>query len=165
MIKLLVLDVDGVMTDGGIIYDENGHETKRFDVKDGLGIKLAQKAGIEIAIISGRKSAVTELRSDELGIKRVYTGIKDKLECYTGLVQELGLSDENAAFIGDDVNDLALIKRVGFSATVADSFDYMKENAVYVCSRAGGKGAVREFIEEILKRNGQWEDIKRSFFS
>lgn len=165
MIDLLILDVDGVLTDGGIIYDENGHETKRFDVKDGLGIKLAQKAGIEVVIISGRRSRVIEIRAEELGIKRVFTGVKDKLACYESLRNELGASDAGAAYIGDDVNDMALLKRVGFSATVADSFDYMKENVDYVTSRGAGRGAVREFIEEILKRNGQWENIKKSFFS
>lgn len=165
MINVLILDVDGVLTDGGIIYDENGHETKRFDVKDGLGIKLAQKAGIEVVIISGRNSKVTELRADELGIKRVHTGVKDKLECYKAVIAELGLQDENAAYMGDDINDLALLRHVGLSCTVPDSFYYIKEDVDYITEKAAGRGAVREFIEEILKRNGQWEDIKNSYLS
>ncbi|MGD9808352.1 MAG: KdsC family phosphatase [Deferribacterales bacterium] len=164
-ISVLILDVDGVMTDGGIIYDENGHETKRFDVKDGLGIKLAQKCGIEIVIISGRKSIVTDLRTAELGIRRVYTGVKDKLECYRMLKEEMGISDANVAYMGDDLNDISLLKAVGFSATVADAFDYMKGIVDYVTVRGGGRGAVREFIEAILERNGQWEDIKSKFLS
>ncbi|PLX69672.1 MAG: 3-deoxy-D-manno-octulosonate 8-phosphate phosphatase [Denitrovibrio sp.] len=164
MINLLILDVDGVLTDGGIIYDEKGLETKRFNVKDGLGIKVAQKAGVEIAIISGRKSKVTDLRMEELGIKYVYTGIKDKLKCYEDLISELGIKDENVAYMGDDLNDMALLNRVELSATVADSFDYMKENVKFVATRSGGNGAVRELIEEILERNGLWSEIKKSFF-
>lgn len=164
-ITVLILDVDGVMTDGGIIYDENGHETKRFNVKDGLGIKLAQKSGLEIVIISGRKSVVTDLRSAELGISRVYTGVKDKLECYRLVKEEMGVKDENVAYIGDDLNDYALLNAVGFSATVSDAFDYMKGVVDYVTVRKGGDGAVRELIELILERNGQWEDIKNRFLS
>jgi 3-deoxy-D-manno-octulosonate 8-phosphate phosphatase (KDO 8-P phosphatase) len=163
MIKVLMLDVDGVLSDGGIIYDENGLETKHFNVKDGLGIKMAQGCGVEVIIISGRKSKVTDLRCKELGIERIYTGIKNKLDCYKKLKEELNISDENCAYMGDDLNDLALLKAVGLSATVADGFDYIKEQVDFVSSRDGGHGAVRELIEEILKRNGKWEDILKSF--
>ena len=165
MISVLIMDVDGVLTDGGIIYDENGHETKRFDVKDGLGIKVGQKSGLEFVIISGRKSVVTDLRAAELGIKRVFTGIKDKVKCYEELKAELGFDDSEVAYIGDDLNDIGLLSRVGFSATVADSFDYIKERVDYITTKPGGRGAVRELIEEILKRNGKWENIKNSFCS
>lgn len=164
MINVLILDVDGVLTDGGIIYDENGHESKRFNVKDGLGIKLAQKAGVEVVIISGRESKVTHIRAAELGIKRVFTGVKDKLACYEALKAELGLQDENTAYIGDDLNDISLLKKAGLSAAPADSFEYMREFVHYVTTRPAGHGAVREFVEEILKRNGQWENIRNSFF-
>jgi len=164
MIKVLFLDVDGVLSDGAIIYDENGVETKRFDVKDGLGIKLAQHAGIEIVIISGRKSKVTDVRCAELGIKRVNTGVKDKVECYESIKAEMNISDDETAYMGDDINDMALLKKVGLSATVDDAFDYMKESVKFVASRRGGNGAVRELIEEILKRNGQWEETLKSFF-
>lgn len=163
MIKLLILDVDGVLTDGKIIYDENGHETKHFNVKDGLGIKLAQQSGVEVAVISGRNSKVTELRCVELGIKRYFTGIKDKTECFEKIKSETGVKDWETAFIGDDLNDLKLLKRVGFSATLADSFDYIKSETDYVTKQAGGDGAVREFIEQILKKNGTWENILNSF--
>jgi 3-deoxy-D-manno-octulosonate 8-phosphate phosphatase (KDO 8-P phosphatase) len=163
MIKLLVLDVDGVLTDGGIIYDESGVETKRFDVKDGLGIKLAQNTGVEVAVISGRKSAVTEIRCRELGIKRCFTGIKNKVDCYRSLIDEIGITAEETAFIGDDVNDLALLRLSGFSATTSDSFDYIKSQVHYVTVRKGGHGAVREFIEKILEKNGVWENTLNSF--
>ena len=111
MIKLLILDVDGVLTDGKIIYDENGHETKHFNVKDGLGIKLAQKAGIEVAVISGRKSKVTDIRCAELGITRCHKGIKDKNECYESIKKDIGVRDTEVAFIGDDVNYLKSYKK------------------------------------------------------
>lgn len=164
MIKVLILDVDGVLTDGGIIYDDNGFETKRFDVKDGLGIKLAQKAGIEVVVISGRRSKVTDIRCNELGIKRYYTGVRDKVECYSMVKAELGIDDAEAAFIGDDINDLKLLKIVGFSATLSDSFDYIKSEVDYVTSRSGGYGAVREFIEQILVKNNQWQSTLNTYF-
>jgi 3-deoxy-D-manno-octulosonate 8-phosphate phosphatase (KDO 8-P phosphatase) len=164
MIKALFLDVDGVLSDGAIIYDENGVETKNFDVKDGFGIKMAQSEGIEIIIISGRKSKVTNLRCEELGIEKIYTGIKDKVECYDSIIKELGISDENTAYMGDDLNDMALLKKVGFSGTPADAFGYMKDNVDYVSHKDSGKGAVRDFIEKILERNGKWEKVLKSYF-
>lgn len=164
MIKALILDVDGVLTDGGIIYDDNGFETKRFDVKDGLGIKLAQKSGIEVIVISGRSSKVTDIRCSELGIKRCFTGVKNKVECYESVKAELGIDDSETAFIGDDINDLKLLKKVGFSATLSDSFDYIKSEVDYVTKRPGGRGAVREFIEQILTKNGVWQSTLNTFF-
>lgn len=164
MIKALILDVDGVLTDGGIIYDDNGFETKRFDVKDGLGIKLAQRAGIEVVVISGRNSKVTDIRCRELGIKRYFTGVRDKVECYNEVKAELGITDAETAFIGDDINDLKLLKLVGFSATTADSFEYVKSEVSYVTGRRGGEGAVREFIEQILMKNGIWQNILSTYF-
>jgi 3-deoxy-D-manno-octulosonate 8-phosphate phosphatase (KDO 8-P phosphatase) len=164
MIKVLMLDVDGVLSDGGIYYDANGHETKRFDVKDGLGIKLAQKAGIEVIIVSGRVSDVTDLRAAELGITRVFTGVKDKLECYNAIRAELGAEDHECAYMGDDVNDLKLLKKVGLSAAPVCAFEYVRKEVDYITERRAGNGAVREFIEEILKRNGQWENIQKSFY-
>lgn len=163
MIKLLILDVDGVLTDGGIVYDGNAVETKRFNVRDGLGIKLAQQSGIEVAVISGRKSEVTEIRCRELGITKYYTGIKDKTECYEKIKSEMGIRDSETAFIGDDLNDLKLLKKVGFSATPSDAFDYVKSEVDYVTVLSSGNGAVREFIDHILKKNGSWEKILNSF--
>ncbi|UOD34001.1 HAD-IIIA family hydrolase [Deferribacteraceae bacterium V6Fe1] len=166
MIKLLVLDVDGVLTDGKIIYNEFGAETKNFHVRDGLGIKMAQKAGIDIAIISGRKSKVTELRANELKIEHVFTGVDNKLLCLRELCDKLGidLSDE-VAFIGDDINDISILKECAFSGTVDDAPEYVKKNVHFISNFNGGNGAVREFIEAILMRNGQWENIFKSYLA
>jgi 3-deoxy-D-manno-octulosonate 8-phosphate phosphatase (KDO 8-P phosphatase) len=164
MIKLLVLDVDGVLTDGKIIYTESGHEIKNFNVRDGLGIKMAQKANITVAIISGRESRVTELRAKELKIEHVFTGIDNKLDCLDKLCEKLGIVlDKETAFIGDDINDIAILKRCAFSGTVADAPYYIKKEVNFVSNFKGGNGAVREFIEAILMRNEQWEDIYKSY--
>jgi 3-deoxy-D-manno-octulosonate 8-phosphate phosphatase (KDO 8-P phosphatase) len=163
MIKLIILDVDGILTDGKISYSSNGDEIKNFNVKDGLGIKMAQKAGIEIAIISGRNSIPTAIRAKELDIKEVHQGIKNKKEIFHLILKKLNIKQEETAFIGDDYNDLQLLKEVGFSATVADAPDLLKKNTNLQINKNGGNGAVRDFIEEILKRNGQWKDIINTF--
>lgn len=161
-IKALFLDVDGVLTDGKIIYNEKGEEIKHFNVHDGLGIKLAMAAGIDIVIISGRKSAVTDYRAAELGI-RAYTGVGDKAVLYKELRDERGLKDSQCAAIGDDINDLGILRLSGLSATVADAPDYVKQTADFITPSKGGEGAVREFIEYILKECGHWEKILKSF--
>ncbi len=162
-IKLLILDVDGVLTDGKITYTESGEEIKSFNVKDGLGIKLLQKAGIEVAIISGRKSKVTEIRANELGIEKIFQGIADKKEIFNELINELKITKEETAFIGDDFNDVLLLKEVGYSATVLNSPNELKEIVDVVINAKGGEGAVRIFIENILKRNNQWKNIINTY--
>jgi 3-deoxy-D-manno-octulosonate 8-phosphate phosphatase (KDO 8-P phosphatase) len=162
-IKLLILDVDGVLTDGKITYTESGEEIKSFNVKDGLGIKLLQKAGIEVAIISGRKSKVTEIRANELGIEKIFQGIADKKEIFNELINELKITKEETAFIGDDFNDVSLLKEVGYSATVLNSPNELKEIVDVVINAKGGEGAVRIFIENILKRNNQWKNIINTY--
>ncbi|MCM2265777.1 MAG: HAD family hydrolase, partial [Desulfuromonadales bacterium] len=158
-IRLLLLDVDGVMTDGRIIYDDHGGETKAFDVKDGHGIKLLQRAGIRVGIITGRQSTVVDRRAMELGIELVYQGAKDKLVPYRELLQRTGLDDEQVAYVGDDLPDLPILRRVGFAATVADAVDEVKPYAHYVTQRAGGRGAVREICDLLLKETGRWENV------
>jgi len=164
MIKLLILDVDGVLTDGRIIYDENGVEYKNFNVKDGLGIGLVKKAGILVYIISGRFSKVTELRAKELGVDKVFQNVDDKLEIFEQIKRETGVVNEEAAFIGDDINDLKLLKTVGFSAAVADASEDIKKHVSVVLQNPGGSGAVREFVEKILKNNGLWERITKQYY-
>lgn len=165
MIKALILDVDGVLTDGKIIYSADGVETKNFHVRDGLGIKLIQSSGVEVIIISGRPSKVTELRAAELGIKHVFTGIKDKLAVLNELCGTIGLALSECAAIGDDINDLPVLKAVGISATVGDAASYVKDNVDFVCSLAGGSGAVREFIDHIIMRDGHWEKTLSTYLS
>ncbi len=153
-IKMLVLDVDGVMTDGSIILDSHGNETKAFHVRDGHGIKLVQKAGVRVAIITGRSSEVVNIRAGELGITEVHQGAADKLPVYDSLVSKYGLRDEQVAYIGDDSVDLSILMRVGFAAAVADADPSIRPHVDLIAKSKGGRGAVREIINFILKNRG-----------
>lgn len=164
-IKVLLLDVDGIMTDGRVIYDNNGVETKAFDVKDGHGLKLIQRAGIRVGIITGRSSRVVELRARELGIDILYQGAKDKMIPYAEILSSHGYSDEEIAYMGDDVVDLPILRRVGFSATVSDAVDEVKPLVHYVTKRAGGRAAVREVCDLLLKETGAWEQVTGKYFN
>ncbi|KAA0258191.1 HAD-IIIA family hydrolase [Deferribacter autotrophicus] len=159
MIKYIFLDVDGVLTDGAIIYGEHCGEIKNFNVRDGLGIKLAIRLGYEIFVLTGRNSNVTKQRCKELGITNVFQGLDNKVKIYEEIKRKYNFSDNEAAYIGDDINDISLLKKVGFSATVNDAPDYVKDVVDFIVPVDGGKGAVRVFIEEIIKRNGQWEKV------
>ena len=150
-IKLLLLDVDGVMTDGAIILDCNGNEQKAFHVRDGHGIKLAQKAGIMIGLITGRSSEVVKRRANELGIKEVHQGIHDKIVVYEELLTKFGFRDDDVAFMGDDSVDLAILKRAGLAVTVSDADPSVTPHVDLITKAAGGRGAVRELINLILK--------------
>lgn len=150
-IKLLLLDVDGVMTDGTIILDNQGNETKAFHVRDGHGIKLAQKAGIMIGIITGRSAEVVNVRARELGIQEVHQGAKEKIVVYDALVSQYGLRDEEVAYIGDDIVDVPIFKRVGLAAAVADADPSVRTHVDLITKSEGGRGAVREVINLILK--------------
>jgi 3-deoxy-D-manno-octulosonate 8-phosphate phosphatase (KDO 8-P phosphatase) len=158
-IKLLILDVDGVMTDGSIILDNDGNEYKRFHVRDGHGIKMIQRAGITVGIITGRKSKVVEMRAQELGIKEVYQRIFQKSAVYEDLLKKYNCTDENAAFMGDDIVDQELVKKAGLTAAPSDAEEEIKELTDLVMKRGGGRGAVREFIDIILKSSGLWERV------
>ena len=158
-IKLLILDVDGVMTDGSIIMDHEGNELKRFHVRDGHGIKMLKRAGIMTAIISGRKSRVLTIRAKELGITEVFQKIYKKSEVYEQLLAKYDYKDENIAFMGDDVVDQELLKKAGLSAAPADAEEVARKYADLVMTKNGGRGAVREFIDIILKQSGLWEKV------
>lgn len=164
-IRLLLLDVDGVMTDGRIIYDDHGCETKAFDVKDGHGIKLLQRAGIQVGIITGRQSAVVSHRAAELGIGLLYQGVRDKLLPFHEILEKTGLPAEAIAFVGDDLIDLPVLLRVGFAATVADAVEEIKPYVHHVTARPGGRGAVREVCDLILKSSGRWEKVAARYFA
>lgn len=164
-IKLLLLDVDGVLTDGRIIYDSQGGETKAFDVKDGHGLKLVQRAGIQVGIITGRQSQVVARRAEELGIKIVHQGAKDKTVPFLEILETLTLLPEEVAYVGDDIVDLPVMRKVGFAATVADAVDDVKAYADMVTERRGGRGAVREICDFLLRESGRWSAVTDHYFS
>lgn len=160
-IKLLVLDVDGVLTDGGITVDSKGEELKTFHVRDGHGIKLLMNSGVKVAIISGRSSKALEKRAKDLGITELYQKKEKKAAVYERLIKKLGVRDSEAAFIGDDILDLPVLKKVALPVAVADAVDEVKSVSLMVTSSPGGRGAVREVAECILKAKGLWDDIVR----
>jgi len=157
MIELLVFDVDGCLTDGSITYSENGDEIKSFSVKDGLAISTWIRMGKKAAIITGRRSKIVERRAKELGLNYLFQGVHNKDEVLEGIRKELGIKYENIAAIGDDLNDSKMLSSVGKSFTPADGSEYIKNICDVVLYTDGGKGAVREMIESIVKENGEEE--------
>ena len=155
-LRLLVLDVDGVLTDGGLWTTETGEVLKRFDVRDGLGIRLLQQAGLEVAWLSGGKSGATEQRARYLGISHVLTGVRDKPAALAALQAQLGVSRAESAFVGDDLNDLAVRPAIGLLVCTADAVAPLRQRADWVLDRNGGDGAVRRLAEEILRARGEW---------
>ena len=162
-VQLLLLDVDGVLTDGGVTWTNDGVEQKTFSIRDGLGIRLWQQAGGRTGIITGRSSRVVQLRAEELGIGIVRQGIGDKLEAATAVLAEHGLGWEQAAFVGDDLPDLPVVMRCGVGVAVADACPELVAAATLVTRRPGGRGAVREVIERLLEARGQWDAIVHRF--
>lgn len=156
-IKVLAMDVDGVMTDGRIIYDGNGRELKFFDVHDGYGIARCRQAGLRTAVISARSSRAVRARTDDLEIDRVYLDASPKLEAYADMLKKFGVMNEEVCFIGDDLPDLGILKRVGFAVAVRNAAPELKTMAHYVTKSLGGRGAVREVAEKILKAQGKWD--------
>ncbi len=154
-IKLLLLDVDGVLTDGTIILDNQGNELKAFHVRDGHGIKLAQRSGIAIGIITGRKSEVVNIRARELGIQEVYQGAHEKILAYESVIAKYGVEDGEVAYMGDDIVDVEIFKRVGMAVGVADADPAIRPHVDLITKTEGGRGAVREFINFVLKSQGK----------
>ena len=158
-IKLLILDCDGVLTDGRILITAEGDEMKAFDVRDGHGIVMLHRAGLRTAIISGRQSAVVQRRAKELGIAHVHEMAWVKLEPYQKILEEEGLDDTQVCYVGDDVVDLPLLRRAGLAIAVADAVAEVKGYSHYVTKAGGGRGAVREVIELLLKAQGKWDEL------
>jgi 3-deoxy-D-manno-octulosonate 8-phosphate phosphatase (KDO 8-P phosphatase) len=158
-IKLVILDVDGVMTDGRIVIDDNGVETRNFDIKDGMGVVVMMMSGVEVAIITSKKSGAVRHRAEELKIKRFHEGIKKKTEPYEEMLKEMNITDAQVAYVGDDLVDLSMMKRVGLPIAVGDAVEDVKQHAAYVTKARGGYGAVREVAEMILKAQGKWDKI------
>ena len=149
-IRLLLLDVDGVMTDGGLYYSGRGEQLKKFDVKDGYGIVKLRRFGIPVGIITGRVSKIIERRAEELGITELHQNLHDKLSAYNRIKKRFGLHDTEVAYIGDDEPDLPILKRAGFSAAPADAVSRVLKVVHYTCKHRGGHGAVREVIDMIV---------------
>lgn len=156
-IVLMGFDVDGVLTDGTLYFSSQGDEIKAFSSLDGHGIKMLQRAGIEVAIISGRSSRALELRAKNLGIAELHMGIADKRALLTQLAARRGIELAQAGYMGDDVVDLPVLKACGFSATVADAHHEVLSRVDYVAARGGGRGAVREVCDLMLRAQGKWD--------
>lgn len=158
-IKLVILDCDGVMTDGSIIYSEHGGETKAFNVRDGHGIKLLKSVGIECAIITARSSEVLKRRASELGIEHLYQKELDKAAAYNKLLLNCKCEPDETLYMGDDIIDIPVFTRVGVAVAVADAVDELLARADYVTEKCGGRGAVREVAEIIMKVQGKWPSV------
>jgi 3-deoxy-D-manno-octulosonate 8-phosphate phosphatase (KDO 8-P phosphatase) len=153
-VRLAGFDVDGVLTDGALYYTDAGEEFKAFNAQDGHGIKMLQESGVAIVIITSRKSKLMERRAENLGIQRVYQGVENKLEAMNALLQQLGLTLEQASYMGDDVLDLPLMRCCGYAASVPEAPAIVRQHAHYVTRAGGGRGAVREFCEHVLHAQG-----------
>jgi 3-deoxy-D-manno-octulosonate 8-phosphate phosphatase (KDO 8-P phosphatase) len=154
-VRLVLTDCDGVLTDGGVYYSENGEMLKRFHMRDGMGVKRLRAEGIETGIVSGELSPSIAKRAEKLSIVELHLGIRDKLSLVTSLLSRLGLQWDEIAYIGDDVNDWDVLKRVGLSACPADAVPLVRETVDWVLSTRGGQGAFREFAERILQGKGK----------
>jgi YrbI family 3-deoxy-D-manno-octulosonate 8-phosphate phosphatase len=164
-LELILADVDGVLTDGRIIYDNQGIETKQFHIRDGQGIRLWQRAGYRFGIITGRTSHVVKVRAAELGIDIVRQTAEDKLPVAQEILAQLNLSPEQACYIGDDLPDVPVMKYVGLGVAVADACAEARSAAHHVTERGGGAGAVRETIELVLKAQRRWDDLIQKYTS
>jgi len=162
-IRLLLLDVDGVLTDGRIIYDSRGQEIKCFNIKDGQGIRLLQEAGLEVGILSGRKSSAVKLRAKDLGIRILRQDVQDKAKDLARILRQKKLKREQIGFVGDDLADLPVFQCVGLAIAVADAAAEVKAQAHWITRMAGGKGAVREVCERILKTQGKWSKVMQKY--
>jgi 3-deoxy-D-manno-octulosonate 8-phosphate phosphatase (KDO 8-P phosphatase) len=154
-VRLLMLDVDGVLTDGKIIINDQGFESKHFDVRDGHGLKLLMRYGVGVALVTGRRSSVVEYRAKDLGIEEVYQGTWNKVETFEEILRKMNLHPEQTAFVGDDIVDIPIMRRVAAEDT--------RKVAHYVTKRRGGRGAVREVCELILKVQDHWQDVAMKY--
>lgn len=154
-VRLVAMDVDGVLTDAGMYYSESGDELKKFNTRDGMGIKMLQAAGFVTAFITKEKTTIVERRGQKLAVPEVHQGVDDKLAVLTKLAQMYGLSLDQVAYIGDDVNDLEALRAVGFSAAPADAMPPVLKAVHYICKKKGGEGAMRELVDLILTAHGK----------
>ena len=162
-VKLLLLDVDGVLTDGRVILNGGSSESKNFHIRDGISMVWAQRVGLKVGLLSARSSPTTTQRAAQLGITLMYQGVQSKIESYDHIVGEVSVADDEVAYMGDDIVDLAVLERVGLATAPADAVDEVRSRVHWVSSRPGGNGAVRELIEMILRAQGHWDDIVASY--
>ncbi len=162
-IKLIIFDIDGVLTNGTLFFDNQGEEYKAFNSKDGHGIRMLQECGLLAAVITGRKSSLVEHRMRDLGVEIIYQGYRDKRPAFAQLLQQTGLKAEQIAYIGDDVVDLPVMVQVGMAIAVADAHEFVLQHADYVTRQGGGQGAAREAIETILQAQGLLQDKLQSY--
>ena len=162
-VRWILLDSDGVLTDGKLYTGANGEDFRAFDVKDGHGIRMAQQAGLSLGVISGRRCQALELRATELDLEEIHQGIHDKLSVFDEILARREIEAETVCFVGDDLIDLGPIRRAGFSAAPSDAVEEVTRSVDWVSSKPGGHGVVREIIELILKARGQWDEITRRY--
>lgn len=162
-IQMILCDVDGVLTDGRLSFDNQGIETKSFHVRDGMGIKLWQQAGFEFGLLTARSSHIVKVRAAELGVDLIRQGFSDKPPVARQIMQEHNLTPEQVCYVGDDLTDMQLISEVGFGVAVADAVPEVRQVASFTTKTPGGKGAVRELIEMILKTQNRWSELVRKY--
>ncbi len=164
-IRLLIVDVDGVLTDGGLQFDNRGEEYKTFNSLDGHGIRMLQDAGIEVAVITGRQSGIVEHRMRELGVKHIYQGHRDKLPAFNQLLDDCGLEADAVAYIGDDLPDLKVMSRVGLAIAVQNAHAFVKQHCDMITAHSGGGGAVREVTDFLLGSQGLLDDLQKEYLA
>lgn len=162
--KLILTDIDGVWTDGGMFYDQTGNEWKKFNTSDSAGILFCKKLSIPVGIITGEDTNIVKRRAEKLNVEYLFQGVKDKLATANDLCTQLNITLAETAYIGDDLGDLKLLQNVGFSACPNNAPDYIKKKVHFVTNANGGEGAFREFVEEILKRNQLLNEVLKEFF-
>ncbi len=162
-IKLILLDVDGVLTDGAVVIYGDGSESKRFHIRDGIALVWAQRAGITVGLLSARHSPTTSQRAAQLGITLVHQGVASKISTYDQIVGDMVLSDDEVAYMGDDIVDLAVLARVGLSAAPSNAVDEVRTRVHFVSACGGGDGAVRELVEIILRAKQQWHPLVAAY--
>lgn len=162
-VKLLLLDVDGVLTDGTVLVNADGSESKPFAIRDGIALVWAQRVGLKVGLLSARHSLTTPHRAAQLGITLIYQGVKSKADTYAQITSDLMVRDDDVAYMGDDVVDLAVLSRVGLAAAPADAVDEVRRRAHWVSQYPGGRGAVRELVETILRAQQHWDNIVSSY--
>lgn len=162
-IKLILLDVDGVLTDGAVVVYGDGSESKRFGIRDGIALVWAQRAGIQVGLLSARHSPTTTARAAQLGITLVHQGVSSKADAYDQIVGDMVLNDDQVAYMGDDIVDLAVLKRVGLSSAPANAVAEVRSRVDFVATRPGGDGAVRELVELILRTQNRWDALVASY--